>query len=228
MGQHFHVHLFAQFQVPELIKDSILRVFRFFLLQYASDYFLEGLLAVLTQGFFYLAGLWAPERVQMIGLRAFVLRLLLPGLLVPVEPPFVPVVEVVELLRGAVARGEEEGVVPGVIVGDEGFSDRSSQEDEPEGEGLVAVAGHEGDEHGSVGGSDEVEDGKLGGGLVLSHDPLLAVAVVVPDQEADPAPGSQVVLQTHDGGLVYLEEQSVVEVCVLYVPEGGLLPEQPY
>ena len=116
--------------------------FLFFSPPICTYYFLKGLLAVLLQEFFYFPGLWAPERVQMIGLRAFVLRILTPSLLVPVEPRSVPVVEVVELLRGTVAGEEEEGIVPGVIVGYEGFSDRNSQKDEPEGEGLVPVACH--------------------------------------------------------------------------------------
>lgn len=52
--------------------------------------------------------------------------------------------------------------------------------------------------------------------------------MVVPYQETDPAPGGIVILQTHNRRFIDLEEQSVVEICVLYVPEGSFLPEQPY
>ena len=81
--------------------------------------------------------------MKMIDPRIFAKSFLVPSLIVSVEPFFVPVVEVVEFLRGTITCGEEKVIVVGVIVGHQNFSDRSDQEDDPEGEGLVSVPGHE-------------------------------------------------------------------------------------
>ena len=130
----------------------------------------------------------------MINPRIFIKGLLVPSLLIFIEPSFVPVIEVVEFLRGTITCGKEERVVFGMIVGHQTFSNWSYQEDNPEEEGLISVASHKWDQYGSVSGSDEIEDGKLWRGFVFSNNSLLAVTMVVPYQETDPTPNGIVVL----------------------------------
>ena len=81
--------------------------------------------------------------MKMIDPRIFAKSFLVPSLIVSVEPFFVPVVEVVEFLGSTATYGEEKVIVVGVIICYESFSDRGDQEDDPEGEGLVSVPGHE-------------------------------------------------------------------------------------